>query len=79
MEPKDFCNWLKGYMEGTGTGTLVYGQVTLIKQNLDKVFIHDHQAVAYPGPKTPQTVAVRGKEIPVRELDSTKPKFEAMC
>lgn len=44
MTSRDFCYWLQGFIEMTGSETLSPHQTGLLKRHLDLVFVHDIDA-----------------------------------
>lgn len=40
MNERDFCYWLRGFLEVANPGAMTAGQIAMVKEHLDLVFSH---------------------------------------
>ena len=65
MKTRDFCYWLQGVLEVGKLETLDKEQVTIIKNHLNMVFIHDIDP-SFPGAQQLHLTTAHNKDINVR-------------
>lgn len=65
MKTRDFCYWLQGVLEVGKLETLDKEQVTIIKNHLNMVFIHDIDP-SFPESQQLHLTTAHNKDINVR-------------
>jgi len=76
MTSRDFCFWLQGYFELSGSTELSEAQVDGIKRHLNLVFIHEIDPSA--GPPEHQAELNAAHSNPLKPLRPSGPNGETM-
>jgi len=74
VSPENFCFWLNGYLELSGSKTLSGGQVNIIKEHLQLVFTPATQTATMSGEEIREFVKEAKDSFYKHEYELNKPK-----
>lgn len=64
MTSRDFCYWLQGYFEISGSGSLSVEQAEVVRRHLALVFVHEIDPSAGPPAKQDELNKIHGTAAP---------------